>query len=199
MAKTVKQILNLEPDELMKMKRSELAEVTSLLSRAANKRIKRLEAKDIDTPALQGYERSGGKFGTRGKNLNELRSEFYRVSHFLNAKTSTITGAKQVHKEVVDRLTADLTTEEREKYNLTTDQLKDFWEGYRKLQEVEPAQLKEYGSAQMQEYLRKQFDDIGVQTDEDIDEMIQRGLEKLDIEYEEREDEVYDMGEFFEI
>jgi hypothetical protein len=182
---TIKEILGLEPEQLMKMNRKELATVTSLLSRGANKRMQRLEAKELDTPALQGLERSGGRFSTRGKNLNELRSEFYRVSHFLNARTSTITGAKKVHKEVEERIGGALTP----------SQMKDFWGTYRKLKEMEPASLQDYGSDQVQQFLRKEFVESGF----DSDTTIESAQEELNQAYEEREEETYDMGEFFEI
>lgn len=182
---TIKEILGLEPEQLMRMNRKELATVTSLLSRGANKRMQRLEAKQLDTPALQGLERSGGRFSTRGKNLNELRSEFYRVSHFLNAKTSTITGAKRVHKEIEERIGG----------SLTPNQMKEFWHTYRKLKELEPAALADYGSEQMQQYLRKEFVDSGFDSQTALD----LAGEEINQAYEEREGELYDMGEFFEI
>lgn len=181
----IKDILKLEPEQLMRMNRKELATVTSLLSRGANKRMQRLEAKELDTPALQGLQRSGGRFTTKGKNLNELRSEFYRVSHFLNARTSTIKGAKKVHKEVEERIGG----------SLTPSQMKNFWSTYRKLKELEPSALKDYGSSQMQQYMRNEF----VETGFDTDTLLEVAQEQINQEYEERESELYDMGEFFKI
>lgn len=182
---TIDDILRLEPDVLMKLSRSELAKVVSQASSAGNKRIKRLGLKGMPTPAVQAIERTGGKFSVKGKNLNQLRAEFYRVSGFLKARTSTIKGAKKVQKEVETRIGGKLKPAE----------MVNFWRAYRKVDELEPNFLRLYGSTQMQQFLRNEVVDSG----KDVDEIVISGIEEIDRQYDEREDEVDEMGEFFEI
>lgn len=78
--------------EYQREKRKEVARLSAI----ANKRIKRLEAKGMDTPALN---KLGSKrhFGLgRGKNSQaEINNEYIRVHDFLGAMTSTVTGATQ--------------------------------------------------------------------------------------------------------
>lgn len=78
----------------------EQREIVSRLASAANKRLKGLESKDIETPATIKLKMSGGKVSVKGKSEDELLNEFYRARQFLNAKTSTRTGWKNVEKGV---------------------------------------------------------------------------------------------------
>lgn len=82
----------------------ELRKEASRMASMANKRVKRLEKNDLkDTPAYQGYLRSGGgKFSVRGKDYNELQAEMARMRAFINANTSTVRGAHQTLKDIAD-------------------------------------------------------------------------------------------------
>lgn len=75
-------------------------EIVSRLASVANKRLRGLESKDIETPATIKLRMSGGKVSVKGKSEDELLNEFYRARQFLNAKTSTRTGWKNVEKGV---------------------------------------------------------------------------------------------------
>lgn len=92
----------LEKQERIKQFRAEASRKVSI----ANKRIKRLEESGLtDSPAYKKYIENGQpKFGIKGKSYNEVQAEVARLERFLNAKTSTITGVKEVLKN-----TADLT------------------------------------------------------------------------------------------
>ena len=74
----------------------------SSLARKANARLRRLEKAELtDSPAYQYWKNSGGvNFGVRGKDYNQLQAELARLNGFLNAKTSTVRGAKQVLKDI---------------------------------------------------------------------------------------------------
>lgn len=74
----------------------------SRLARKANARLRRLEKAELtDSPAYQYWKQSGGvNFGVRGKDYNQLQAELARLNGFLNAKTSTVRGAKQVLKDI---------------------------------------------------------------------------------------------------
>lgn len=77
------------------------AQVSRLSSRA-NARLRRLEKAELtDSPAYQYWKNTGGvNFGVRGKDYNQLQAELARLNGFLNAKTSTVRGAKKVLKEI---------------------------------------------------------------------------------------------------
>jgi len=131
----VDDLANMNINEFAKLNRDELARVVTRLSSAANKRLRGMQKDDIPSPARAYAERSGGKFSTmietdgkkRKRTLNELRSEFSRVSGFLNAKTSSRAGFKKVQREMEERLGMPKDTPQEEK--------KAFWRVWNKLPE----------------------------------------------------------------
>lgn len=182
----INDILNLEPGDLMKLDRPQLAKIVSQMSSVANKRVKRLEASNVSSQALENVQRGGGKFGTKGLTLNQLRAEYKRARGFLTSKSSTIRGAKKVNKELQLRLGG----------SMTPTQMKNFWGVYNRLAEIEPNFLREYGSTQMQRFLRNEVVENGTNTEE----LLQRGLEEIERRYlEEQGSMLDDLGEFFEI
>ena len=74
----------------------------SRLNSMANKRIRRLSESDYSSsPAYQKWLNDGGEyFSIRGKSQSEVWKEYYRVKSFLDSKTSSITGTKQVLKNI---------------------------------------------------------------------------------------------------
>lgn len=74
----------------------------SRLASMANKRIQRLENRDVKaSPAYDRWLRDGAvKFSVRGKDHNELQKEVARMNRFLNSVTSTIRGTSKVLKEI---------------------------------------------------------------------------------------------------
>lgn len=173
---TVQEILNFDIADISKMTKKDLAHTVSILSSASNKRIKRFNTKGLETPATKGAKRSGGNFSVKGKNVNELRSEFVRAKTFLNAKTSTSKGYKKVIKEF----------EERVGGKMSISQTKTFWEAYNKLVETNPHQLQEYGSDKVQRMLRDEMVDNNIT---DPDDLVKYGMSKLDSMYESIEEE----------
>lgn len=86
-------LTNLSATQIKQYDRNNLAKIVTKLASAANKRVKRLEGSGYNTPALRQASK-GGHFGTKGKNLKQLRSEYKRVSGFLKSETSTVKGYK---------------------------------------------------------------------------------------------------------
>ena len=74
----------------------------SRLARRANARLRRLEKAELtDSPAYRYWKNTGGvNFGVRGKDYNQLQAELARLNGFLNAKTSTVRGAKKVLNDI---------------------------------------------------------------------------------------------------
>lgn len=97
---SVDDIMNLPGEEFNKLNLSDMRKVVSRLVSAGNKRIRRLEKADLHPTVLDSLAKSGGKFSTKGKNLNQLRAEFVRAKQFLSKETSSVTGYKKVLKEI---------------------------------------------------------------------------------------------------
>ena len=69
----------------------------------ANKRIQRLKASGLYSPALERLDQQGiEKFSIRGKDYNGVQSELAKVNQFINADTSTIRGLNSTLKEMAD-------------------------------------------------------------------------------------------------
>lgn len=70
-----------------------LRKEASRLASLANKRVARLERNELtDSPAYKQYIESGGKFGVKGKDYNQVQQEVARLKRFINAQTSTVKG-----------------------------------------------------------------------------------------------------------
>ncbi len=84
--------------EEIKREEKELRKQVSRLASMANKRLARLEKSELtDTPAYKSWEENGKhRFSVRGKTYQEVQSEYWRVKKFIENKTSTVSGAKQV-------------------------------------------------------------------------------------------------------
>ena len=107
MSMKVKEILNLSDVQINKMSRKELAQVTSILASAANKRIARIEKAGVTSPAVSNIKKHDGKFSVKGKNTNQLRSEFARARNFMQNATSSVKGAKASARQIERNLGLD--------------------------------------------------------------------------------------------
>lgn len=79
----------------------------------ANARIRQLQEFNMMSPALYDHIKSGKPFSTvdigdrdflTGKEMRDIRNEYYRVSAFLKRESSTIEGAKDFKEGFEDRL-----------------------------------------------------------------------------------------------
>lgn len=92
--------INREVPEKENRIRGYRAEASKLVS-LANKRIKRLESNELtDSPAYKAYIETGGKFGVRGKDHNQLQAEVARLRKFIEAETSTVKGVTNTLREM---------------------------------------------------------------------------------------------------
>lgn len=98
-------LLDMSIGEFSQLNKTQLRQVVSRLSDTANKRMQSLQKTEVLSKALRDAEKSGGKFSTRGKGLDELRAEYMRVRDFLNDRSSTVRGAKAVEKEIIKKIT----------------------------------------------------------------------------------------------
>lgn len=163
---TVRDILDMDLGEFMRLKKKDLREVTGRLVSAGNKRIRAMEKAGYSTPAIEQVMRSGGLFSTKNKTLNQLRAEFSRARDFMKAETSTQKGYKafrervstglnkiggvdirgDVIKSVKERLKREgITVKDigRGEYNRIVDlefneQFTKIWRAYNRLKEMAP-------------------------------------------------------------
>lgn len=128
---TISDVINMDSDVFNKLSEKNLRKVTGRLVSAANKRLRSFEIAGERSPATRQVEKSGGKFSTRGKNLNELRAEFVRAKGFLEARTSTRKGWNAVKRETMKALKGHGV-------DVNSNQFDSMWESYEKLKELSP-------------------------------------------------------------
>ena len=112
----------------------ELKKEVSRLSSMANKRLKRLERNELtDLPAYQSWVKGGAiKFGVKGKDFNQLQSEFWRLKRFLDNKTSLVRQANKFLREMAENTgikyngLADLKTKSKKFFELA-DKIKEYY------------------------------------------------------------------------
>lgn len=189
--KSIGEIADMSIEELNAMDRGTLAKAVSRLSSAANKRIKRIKEQGLETPATKSVDKSGGKFSTRGKSLNQLRSEFIRAKRFLANKTSTVKGYKAFKKEFFDRVQAKADI----RANLSDSELNRFWDIYSKSANLQPFVN---GSPVLQKIV---FDMFIKYQDEESEDILTRVQQKFDIWYAEQQEteNEYGTSKFFRV
>ena len=105
---SIQDILNMDYADVAKLSRKELSKITSRLVSASNKRLRRLEKSDYigESPAYRSVRiRTGDvRFSVKGKSQGQLQNVFTEAKHFLNLKTSTLKGYKNVIKNIKDTI-----------------------------------------------------------------------------------------------
>lgn len=99
----VKELLSMDWESVRGLGRKELGKIITQLSSAANKRVRRFAEKGEISPAVR-YAEKGGAFTGRGKNLNQLRSEYVRIKSFMQQETSSLRSWGKVKRETVNTL-----------------------------------------------------------------------------------------------
>lgn len=110
----ISDILDIGLDEFNKLKESDLRHLTSRLVSASNKRIRRLQKHNLNTPAYQGLGKEKAfstklpKGTSRQQRVNRLRAEFSRARNFLASETSTIAGYRSFVDRTEERIAREL-------------------------------------------------------------------------------------------
>ena len=107
----------------------------SRMASMANKRLVRLEKNELtDLPAYKSWYDNGHiKFSVKGKDYNQLQSEFWRLKRFLDDKTSTVRQANKFLKEMADNTgikyngLADLKSKSKQFFELA-DKIKQYYQ-----------------------------------------------------------------------
>lgn len=169
MAKTV---WSISFDVVTKQTRKEMYVDAKKAIDAANKRIKRLEASGLFSPALESVKKHGGKFSTKGLNRNQLLREYAKAVEFMNMKTSTITGAKVYEKQIAMKLS-------NKAKSLTIDQKKTLFKAVRRTMEANPTLSDLYGSDRLIRFVADEVAD----NNEDLDSLLKSSFTELDRNY----------------
>ena len=173
------------PDNFSTMSRKDLVAEMQPTIDAANKRLKRLQAMETLSPALNSVMQSGGKFSIKGKTRNEILKEASRALSFINMKTSTVMGAKQFEKNFAAKLS-------NKSKNISNDQRKTLFDSFRKLQQISPVGLNIYGS----ERLVRMLADEVVDENYSFEDTMNKALKELEREYEQFMQEQDDLDPF---
>ena len=169
MAKT---IWSISFDVVTKQTRKEMYKEAKKAIDAANKRIKRLEASGLFSPALESVKKHGGKFSTKGLNRNQLLREYAKAVEFMNMKTSTITGTKVYEKQIAMKLS-------NKAKSLTIDQKKTLFKAVRRTMEANPTLSDLYGSDRLIRFVADEVAD----NNEDLDSLLKSSFTELDRNY----------------
>lgn len=169
MAKTV---WTISFDVVNRQSRKEMYKDAKKVIDAANKRIKRLEASGVFSPALESVKKHGGKFSTKGLNRNQLLREYTKAIQFMNMKTSSVTGAKVYEKQIAMKLS-------NKAKNLTIEQKKTLFKAVRRTMEVNPAMSELYGSDRLIRFVADEVAD----NNEELDSLLKASFTELDRNY----------------
>lgn len=133
---TAKEIAEMSMEQFNKLTAKEAADALKKVRKSVNQRIRRMaERIDVYSPAVKALEERGGLKAQRGLNRNETLAELKFGMKFLNYKTSTVTGARQVQNRVRSDLGLSQTASDKE--------VASIYSMFHKLQEEYPTILTE--------------------------------------------------------
>lgn len=177
---SIQDITRLTPDKLNKLNATDLKKISSRLVSASNKRIRRLKSKELNTPSLQNIAR-GQEFSIKGKTRNQVLNTFKQMKNFLTAKTSTISGARKVQKEFVERIGLNQP--------MNKTQTKKFWKVYDKLVTQNGGIIKQMKSSdQLQSYLASMIKSKSRISQKELMSRLNKRLDELYTQYVDEND-----------
>lgn len=184
-------ILNMDINNFNSLNASDLRKVVGRLVSTGNKRLRSFEKAGESSPATRYIENSGGVFTTRGKDLNALRAEYSRARNFLQSKTGSRRGWKQVKKQTISGL-------KKQGIKMSEKQFESVWKAYEELKELSP----EVANRSLKYGVLKDIVDMvddETKSAEEIATTLHDNLSKI---YEEQAATAYDsdgVSEFFEL
>lgn len=133
----LKDIQDMTNEEFNKLSYNELLPIVKHMQKLANQRIYRVKKSGVFSPIVDSTKIMNT---ANVENLNMLRAEFRQTMNFLNAKTSTIRGAKDFNKSIQESLNS-LREGKRRQLNyaeLTNKQKSTIWRLRDTIQEIDP-------------------------------------------------------------
>lgn len=134
-----KDLANLTNTEFNKLTRADLAKAVQQTNTTIKRRLATMGKSGIGmSPAERAIRKVNSPEGeqpidwtTRGKNVNELRSDLARNLNFLSSETGTAAGWKSVRADTIQALSKKGVT-------LSDEQFDNFFDAYEKLKELDP-------------------------------------------------------------
>lgn len=151
---------------LNKATREQLAKLNQKYGSIANKRISRIQSQDLYSPALRGLEKKNIEhFSTAGKSRDELYRQYMIIQEFLDAKTSSVSGAKTYKSDVEHTLGLE---------NVSNKALNTIWGVISRIKEVVPMipNYQDLGNMIYDE-IKYDADDYNEPDSRELEEMIQ--------------------------
>ena len=153
------------------------------LQNRANKRIRAIQESGYDSAALA--KRDNKLFNYEYDNGNDYYDKIYDLEEFLEAPTSTVEGAREYTKKLLEKIGVD-TDEDFEMTDELRDEIKEFWNIYHRLRdngklatilgkkdekykEGDKEYIELFQSGMQKKRKKKRIQDM---TEEDIEELI---------------------------
>lgn len=173
-----KNISTMEKDELVKWART-------TIQRTANRRITNLRKYAWESPALRKAEESGGKFSiTSDMTKSQIKKELTRAYRFLENKTSTVKGYREMIKRTAKSLNARLPQQE----TISESAISAGWNVYDELKEQFPElEEAEYKYETLQEVVEQ------LESGMTMEEVVIDMADRLQRKYEEEESQYIDF------
>lgn len=199
---SIDDIMNKDWNDLAKLNLTDLKALTQRLVSASNKRLKRLESSNVGdySTALQRRKKSVGRFSTKGKNINELRSEFRKAKNFLQSKTSTIVGTRKTINTISKKITGSGLGEVKGFKSERT--YKRFWNLYHQLEQTQSGLIGIVGgSTEVQKivYDAMKHNRSNVGAIQEINQRLDELYEDLndDYNFDEDDEDVFNIDDLF--
>ena len=129
---TAKELQNISAADFNKLTNAQLKGALRTMQKATSQRKRRLEKSGVFSDALQGFEERGG-IKTNLNNRVAMQAELKRAIQFMNAKTSTIQGARASELQAREALGLQADTDK--------ETVRDTWDMFHRLQEEYPQYL----------------------------------------------------------
>lgn len=192
---SVKEALDLDWKTISKMNKEQLSSVAKVLNRNVNYRVERLKAtgKENYSQAYRKLERSmkrgsDVKLTTRGKTLQQMQQDVRRARDFLSMKTSTVKDLERIEKETLDRIGVTFVDKDSEK---------EFWEMYRRGEEMYGSALHNVDSTTIQKTMAEKWTEGKVHTQSGFMNSMRTQINKLYESGEYEEDDYIEAPETF--
>lgn len=123
---------NSEEVKALEQKKQALQSEVDVLAKEANDRLEDLRNNELEqSPSYAKWVQGGSiRFGVKGKTYQEVQSEFWRVKNFLDSKTSTVEGAKNVLSRISELVgvSTQMTAQETSNYFSLAEKIKEYYE-----------------------------------------------------------------------
>ncbi len=140
---TKKEILELTPQQIEQMRRTnlqQLKQITSDLQAINRKRYLRSKAGGVESPFVSAYERSGGpaslkSFRGSSNEAAQVKAEFETQMSLLKSKSRTFSGAQKVYSEMIKKIDPSHQKFAANIKDMDKEEIAKFWDIYHKLSE----------------------------------------------------------------